>query len=99
MLPLDWQNVMARFPEIMRLFSSTSILLPITTCGYPLVLGFHYAYRDSRATHKWEVFRIARASLDQELVPPAVECLETLGVVHVVDQDTAVGSSVEGNAQ
>lgn len=32
MFPLDWQKVMARFDEIIRLFSSTSILLPITTC-------------------------------------------------------------------
>ena len=32
MLPFDWQKVMARFEEIIRLFSSTSILLPITTC-------------------------------------------------------------------
>lgn len=31
MLPLDWQKVMARFDEIILLFSSTSILFPMTT--------------------------------------------------------------------
>ena len=30
--PFDWQNVIARFEDIMRLLSSTSILLPRTTC-------------------------------------------------------------------
>jgi hypothetical protein len=32
MPPFDWQKVIARFDEIIRLFSSTSILLPKTTC-------------------------------------------------------------------
>ena len=31
MPPLDWQNVIARLEEIIRLFSSTSILFPRTT--------------------------------------------------------------------
>lgn len=31
--PFDWQNVIARFVEITRLLSSTSILFPRTTCA------------------------------------------------------------------
>jgi hypothetical protein len=49
--------------------------------------------------NKGEVIRVARRGLDQELVSPAVQRIETLGVVHVVDKDAAVGASVEGDAE
>lgn len=54
---------------------------------------------ETPGTHKGKAFRVTRTSLDQELIPPAVECLKTLRVVHVVDQNAAVGSSIEGNTQ
>lgn len=50
-------------------------------------------------TYKRKVGWISRRSLDQKLVSPAVQGLETLGVVDVVHQDAAVGSSVECDAQ
>lgn len=37
------------------------------------------------ATYEWEALWIPWAGLDQELVSPAVEGFETLGVIHVVD--------------
>ena len=45
--------------------------------------------------HKREVLRIMWACLDEELVSPAIERLERLGAVDVVDKDTAVCSTVE----
>ena len=51
-------------------------------------LSQHIAY-------KWEALRVHGASLDQELVPPAVECIKTLGVVDVVNEHAAVGAAVE----
>lgn len=80
--PLDWQNVMARFDDIILLFSSTSILLPITTCDVRQHSTPGPAY--SGYTHKWKALRVSGASLDKELVSPAVEGFETLGVVDVV---------------
>ena len=46
-----------------------------------------------------EVLRVMWARLNQELVPPAVECLKGLGAVDVVDEYTAVRATVEGNTQ
>lgn len=40
-----------------------------------------------------------RAGLDEELVAPAVECLEGFRAVHVVYKDAAVGATVESNAE
>lgn len=81
-----------------RLLSSTSILFPRTTCDIvsmcAQITGYH-----SHCTYKGEVGGIPRRSLDQELVSPAVQRLETLGVVDIVYEDAAVGSSVERNAQ
>ena len=39
------------------------------------------------------------ARLDEELISPAVESLERLGAVNVVDEYTAVRAVVEGNTQ
>lgn len=49
-------------------------------------------------THEWKAIRVSWRGLNQELIPPAIECVETLGVVDVVDQYAAVGTSVERNA-
>lgn len=37
--------------------------------------------------------------MDQELISPAVEGVETLGIVDVVDEHTAVGTTIESNAE
>jgi len=37
--------------------------------------------------------------LDQKLVSPAVEGVETFGVVDVVDEHAAVGTTVESNTE
>lgn len=50
-------------------------------------------------TYKGEVGGIPRRSLDQKLVSPAVQRVEALGVVDIVHENAAVGSSVKGNAQ
>lgn len=52
-----------------------------------------------RATNEWEVGRVPRRSLDEEFISPAVQCLETLGIVHVVDQNAAISTSVERHAE
>lgn len=52
-----------------------------------------------RATNKWEVGRVPRRSLDEKFVSPAVQRLETLGIVHVVDQNAAISTSVERYAE
>jgi hypothetical protein len=42
-----------------------------------------------------EILRIPGAGLDEELVPPTVQCLERLGTVDVIYEDTAVRTAVE----
>jgi hypothetical protein len=49
--------------------------------------------------YKREALRIHGAGLDQELVSPAVEGVETLGVVYIVDEHTAVGTTIESNTE
>jgi len=49
--------------------------------------------------HEREVIRVSWGCLDQELVPPAVERIEALGVVDVEDEDAAIRATVEGNTQ
>lgn len=62
--------------------------------------GQHPRRKQGRGrSYEWEILRIPRAGLDEKLIPPAVESLETLGVIHVVHQDTAIGSTVERNPQ
>ena len=62
--------------------------------------SFALLHVDLVANHdKWEALRVHRAGLHQELVPPAVQCVEALGVVDVVDEHAAVGATVEGHAQ
>lgn len=49
--------------------------------------------------HEWKVFRVHRACLDQEFVPPAIKCVETLAIRDIETQNTAVGATVEGDSQ
>ena len=50
-----------------------------------------------KASHKWKTLGITRTSLYQELISPAIECLKTFCVVHVVDKHAAVCASIECN--
>ena len=47
--------------------------------------------------HKGKIVRISWASLDQELVSPAVERLEGVGRGHVVGEHTTVGAAIESH--
>lgn len=49
--------------------------------------------------YEGETLRVHRAGLDQEFVSPAVEGVETLGVVDVVDKYAAVGTTVESDTE
>jgi hypothetical protein len=49
--------------------------------------------------NEWEVIGISWSSLDQELITPAIQILESLGNIDIEDQDTAISSSVESNTQ
>jgi hypothetical protein len=110
MPPLDWQKVMARFDEICSTISKTRVhmikpthhalaLLHINLVANDnLRLSVPYPSNDRRDTYEWEALRIHGAGLDQELVAPAVQCIETLGVVDVVYEHAAVGAAVEGHA-
>jgi hypothetical protein len=48
---------------------------------------------------KGEILGIVGTCLDQKLVSPAVQSLERLQAVHVVDQYAAVGAAVESNTE
>lgn len=50
-------------------------------------------------TYEWKVFRISWAGLYQEFVPPAVQGIEALRVVNVVDKHTTVSAPVESDAE
>jgi len=45
------------------------------------------------------VFWVTRAGLDKELISPAVQGLECVWNGHIIDKDTAVCSSVEGDSK
>ena len=49
--------------------------------------------------HEGEGFWVARGGLNEEFVAPGVEGLEGFGRVDVVDEDAAVGATVEGYAE
>ena len=46
-------------------------------------------------TYERKALRISRTSLDQELIPPAVQSVKALGVVHIIDKYAAIGASVK----
>lgn len=78
----------------MRLFSSTSILLPKTTCE----VSVGQESKNLCEAYEGKALWIARGGLDEELVAPAIEGVKTLGVVNVINKDAAVCTTVEGNA-
>lgn len=49
--------------------------------------------------YEWEALGVHGASLDQELISPAVESVETLRIVNIVHEHAAVGAAVEGDTQ
>ena len=92
--PFELQNVCARFEDTcsrcqrgcelrecwiltIRLLSSTSILLPSTTC---IVLDWLFYVIKLPQAYKGKVLRVHRTRLYQELVSPAIQCIETLAV-------------------
>ena len=50
-------------------------------------------------THEWKALRVSWASLDQELVPPAIQCVEALRVIDVIYEHAAVGAPIERDTQ
>lgn len=93
---MRWRSGRSRFKHTMRLFSSTSILLPKTTCDVSVV---GQESRNLCEAHEWKALWIARGGLDEELVAPAIEGVKTLGVVNVINKDAAVCTTIEGNPQ
>ena len=49
--------------------------------------------------HKGEIVRVSWASLDQELVSPAVERLEGVGRSHIVGEHATVGAAIESHSK
>lgn len=49
--------------------------------------------------HEWKVFWVTRTGLDEELVPPAVQCLKGVGGSDVKYQHAAVGTAVKSHTQ
>ena len=54
---------------------------------------------ESVLAHEGEALGVHGTGLNQELVSPAVKGVETLGVVDVVDENTAVSTTVECNTE
>ena len=82
--------------KVRHLASRLTILLCTLLTDHPSIL----AHIDLVAQHhEGETLRVAGRGLDQELITPAVECFEGFRAVDVVDQDAAVGTSVEGYSQ
>jgi hypothetical protein len=95
---LDWQKVMARLLEILTMldrhlhsrlyltYHSLALLNInfVTKNNLTSVLAcFHNP--DQHITNKREVGRVPRGSLDEKLISPAVQRLETLRIVDIVD--------------
>ena len=51
------------------------------------------------ATYKREIVGFPWARLNQELIPPGIQGFKRLGVIHVVHENTAVGTAIEGDSQ
>lgn len=60
-------------------------------------LALAHLHIKTQPTYEREALWVHWAGLYQELVPPAVQSVETLGVIDVIYQNAAVGTSVEGN--
>jgi len=48
---------------------------------------------------EWETIRVARGSLDQEFVAPAVQVVEGLGDVNVEHEHAAISATIEGDTE
>ena len=83
---------MALFEDIILLFSSTSILLPSTTCDN---VSDNLGCFCGQAAYERKILRIPRACLYQEFVPPAIQGVEAFRVVDIIYKYTAVCPSVE----
>jgi hypothetical protein len=101
MLPFDWHQAIARFCVTYTRFTSSvphhsSHDLRNEATYLPLVLlDVNLIPEDDER----EVFGVLRVGLDEELVPPRIEGLKGFGRVDVVDEDTAVGSTIERDTE
>jgi hypothetical protein len=46
-----------------------------------------------------EDVKCRKAYLDQELISPSIKRLETLGAIHIINQNTTIGSSVKSDTE
>jgi hypothetical protein len=72
-------------------------LLPSTTCLLLVFSSIDSLY--TGMAYEGEALGVHGAGLNQELVSPAVEGVETLGVVDIVDEYAAVCTTVESNTE
>lgn len=56
-------------------------------------------HKNRYMTHKRKALGISRGRLDEEFVAPAIQRLETLRVVDIVDQNAAISTSIESDTQ
>lgn len=55
--------------------------------------------QDVMVTHKWEGLWIPGICLNEEFIAPALQGLETFRVIDVVNQNTAIGTTIESHAE
>lgn len=71
-------------------------------CKRDLFLKMHTEHGDYMSamlkTYKGKAFRISRARLDEKFISPAIQGFKALGIIHIVDQNAAISSSVERDA-
>jgi hypothetical protein len=75
-----------KFAVVMNDDIPLSCSLPHQSCSptRPIDISLSRIYTLT-TTYKWEVIWISWWGLDQELIPPTIKCIETLGIVYVVD--------------
>jgi len=79
---------------------NVSLGLAPSHCAFLGDLPLILLHIDLVAQHdEGEVLGVPRAGLYEELVPPAVQSLERLGTVDVVNEDAAVCTSVERDTE
>jgi hypothetical protein len=109
MPPFDWQKAWARFDEICVHVSncgprdkgpthhSLALLHIDLVADNDLLQSVPVPARTRGRSYEWEALWVHRARLHQELVAPAVQCVEALRIVDVVYEHAAVGAAVERN--
>ena len=52
-----------------------------------------------RGSHEWKSFRVPGTGLDEEFIPPTIQSLKTLRVVHIVHENAAIGSTIKRHSK